>query len=94
MGYGWTGEVQISDTCVVSFTHSEEFPNYLIFVSYLRDTAACVVVFDLSSKESFNSVRSWVDQVRDEKGSKFVGECHHAHRRFDIQFITERFLVK
>ncbi|EER07494.1 RAB6 protein, putative [Perkinsus marinus ATCC 50983] len=37
--------------------------------AYLRDTAACVVVFDLSSKESFNSVRSWVDQVRDEKGT-------------------------
>ncbi|KAF4694700.1 hypothetical protein FOZ60_007214 [Perkinsus olseni] len=37
--------------------------------AYLRDTAACVVVFDLTSKESFASVRSWVSQVRDEKGA-------------------------
>ncbi|KAF4677995.1 hypothetical protein FOL47_006942 [Perkinsus chesapeaki] len=37
--------------------------------AYLRDTAACAVVFDLTSKESFMHVRSWVDQVRDERGA-------------------------
>ncbi|CAE7943793.1 rab-6.1 [Symbiodinium sp. KB8] len=29
--------------------------------SYLRDSSACVVVYDVTSKESFDSIRGWVD---------------------------------
>lgn len=38
--------------------------------SYLRDTAACVVVYDVTSRKSFDSVKKWVDVVRKERGEE------------------------
>ena len=31
--------------------------------SYLRDTAACVVVYDISQRKTFDSVRRWVEDI-------------------------------
>ncbi|CAJ1337980.1 unnamed protein product [Effrenium voratum] len=33
--------------------------------SYLRDSAGCVIVYDVTSRESFDSVYGWVQQVRE-----------------------------
>lgn len=38
--------------------------------SYLRDTAACVVSYDVTSRKSFDSVKKWVDVVRKERGEE------------------------
>ena len=38
--------------------------------SYLRDTAACVVVYDVTSRKSFDSVKKWVEVVRKERGEE------------------------
>eukprot|EP00930_Biecheleria_cincta_P095294 TRINITY_DN87274_c0_g1_i1.p1 TRINITY_DN87274_c0_g1~~TRINITY_DN87274_c0_g1_i1.p1 ORF type:complete len:223 (+),score=32.06 TRINITY_DN87274_c0_g1_i1:80-748(+) len=40
---------------------------------YLRDSAACVVVYDVTSRESFAGVRSWVEQATEDRpGKDFV----------------------
>lgn len=36
--------------------------------SYLRDTAACVVVYDVTSAKSFESVKKWIDVVQVARG--------------------------
>jgi Ras-related protein Rab-6A len=38
--------------------------------SYLRDTAACVVVYDVTSRKSFDSVKKWVEVVKKERGDE------------------------
>lgn len=38
--------------------------------SYLRDTAACVVVYDVTSKKAFDSVKKWVEVVKKERGDE------------------------
>jgi Ras-related protein Rab-6A len=38
--------------------------------SYLRDTAACVVAYDVTSRKSFDSVKKWVEVVRKERGEE------------------------
>lgn len=35
---------------------------------YLRDTSACLIVYDVTGRDSFNSVRKWVEDVRRECG--------------------------
>merc|ERR1719382_300293 len=30
---------------------------------YLRDSSACIVVYDITSRPSFESIRGWVDQA-------------------------------
>lgn len=40
---------------------------------YLRDSSACVVVYDITSRESFESIRGWVEQaIEDRPGRDFV----------------------
>eukprot|EP00747_Dinoflagellata_sp_TGD_P165986 gnl/TRDRNA2_/TRDRNA2_188100_c0_seq1.p1 gnl/TRDRNA2_/TRDRNA2_188100_c0~~gnl/TRDRNA2_/TRDRNA2_188100_c0_seq1.p1 ORF type:complete len:271 (-),score=41.90 gnl/TRDRNA2_/TRDRNA2_188100_c0_seq1:206-1018(-) len=39
---------------------------------YLRDSSACIVVYDITSRASFDSVRSWVDQVLQDRGREEV----------------------
>jgi Ras-related protein Rab-6A len=36
--------------------------------SYLRDMAACVVVYDITNKKSFEAVNTWVEDARRERG--------------------------
>jgi Ras-related protein Rab-6A len=35
--------------------------------SYLRDTAGCVVVYDVTNRKSFDSVEGWVKEVKHER---------------------------
>ncbi|KAH7826477.1 Rab6b [Monocercomonoides exilis] len=36
--------------------------------SYLRDTSAAIVLYDITRRPSFDNVESWIDQVRNERG--------------------------
>ena len=36
--------------------------------SYIRDSMAVVIVFDLTNKQSFNSVNVWLDYVKKSRG--------------------------
>ncbi|GKT36436.1 Small GTPase like protein [Aduncisulcus paluster] len=40
--------------------------------SYIRDCSAAIVVYDVTSRESFDSIRSWVEQVRERRGDDAV----------------------
>lgn len=40
--------------------------------SYIRDSTAAVVVFDLTSRASFENVKKWVEAVREERGDDVV----------------------
>merc|ERR1740129_524814 len=35
--------------------------------SYLRDTAGCVVVYDMTCRKTFENVDSWVQEIRNER---------------------------
>mmetsp|Transcript_3589 Transcript_3589/g.10502 ORF Transcript_3589/g.10502 Transcript_3589/m.10502 type:complete len:213 (+) Transcript_3589:94-732(+) len=36
--------------------------------SYIRDAAAAVVVYDITRRKSFDGIRRWVEEVRNERG--------------------------
>ncbi len=36
--------------------------------SYLRDMAACVVVYDITNRKSFEAVKTWVEDAKRERG--------------------------
>lgn len=36
--------------------------------SYLRDMSACLVVYDITNRKSFESVKQWIDDARKERG--------------------------
>ena len=40
--------------------------------SYLRDQAASVVVYDISNRQSFEQVNSWIDKVKAEKDKPLI----------------------
>lgn len=40
--------------------------------SYIRDSSVAVVVYDISSKKSFENTRKWVDDVRSERGNDVI----------------------
>lgn len=40
--------------------------------SYIRDSSVAVVVYDISSKKSFEQTRKWVDDVRSERGNDVI----------------------
>lgn len=40
--------------------------------SYLRDSSVCVIVYDVTSRESFDSVYGWVEQVLEDRSRKEV----------------------
>lgn len=40
--------------------------------SYIRDSAAAIVVYDVASRASFNSTTKWIEGVRAERGSDVV----------------------
>ncbi|KAK3053599.1 GTPase Ryh1 [Extremus antarcticus] len=40
--------------------------------SYIRDSSVAVVVYDVTSKKSFEQTRKWVDDVRGERGSDVI----------------------
>lgn len=39
---------------------------------YLRDSSACIVVYDITSRPSFEGARSWVDQALQDRARKEV----------------------
>lgn len=40
--------------------------------SYIRDSSVAVVVYDITSKKSFEQTRKWVDDVRGERGNDVI----------------------
>ena len=40
--------------------------------SYIRDSSVAVVVYDVSSRKSFENTRKWVDDVRGERGTDVI----------------------
>lgn len=40
--------------------------------SYIRDSSVAVVVYDVTSRQSFNSVGRWIEEVRAERGPDVV----------------------
>eukprot|EP00435_Cladocopium_sp_Y103_P005372 s1571_g1.t1 len=40
--------------------------------SYLRDSSVCVIVYDVTSRESFDSIHGWVEQVLEDRSRKEV----------------------
>jgi Ras-related protein Rab-6A len=40
--------------------------------SYIRDSSVAVVVYDISSKKSFEQTRKWIDDVRGERGNDVI----------------------
>ena len=47
--------------------HEERFRS--LIPSYIRDAAAAVVVYDITRQSSFQGTRSWVADVRAERGA-------------------------
>ncbi|CAE8591814.1 unnamed protein product [Polarella glacialis] len=39
---------------------------------YLRDSSACILVYDITSRQSFESIRSWAEQALEGRSSKDV----------------------
>ncbi|ORX57623.1 ras-domain-containing protein [Hesseltinella vesiculosa] len=40
--------------------------------SYIRDSAVCVVAYDITNRQSFNNASKWIDDVRAERGSNVI----------------------
>lgn len=40
--------------------------------SYIRDTASAVLVYDITKRKSFDGIRRWLDDVRNERGTECV----------------------
>lgn len=40
--------------------------------SYIRDSSVAVVVYDITSRPSFNSISRWIEDVRAERGTDVV----------------------
>lgn len=40
--------------------------------SYIRDSSVAVVVYDISSKKTFEQTRKWIDDVRGERGDDVI----------------------
>jgi len=40
--------------------------------SYIRDSSVAVVVYDISSKKSFEQTKKWIDDVRGERGNDVI----------------------
>ncbi len=40
--------------------------------SYIRDSSVAVIVFDVSSRQSFINTQKWVDDVKAERGDDVV----------------------
>ncbi|ORZ12668.1 P-loop containing nucleoside triphosphate hydrolase protein [Absidia repens] len=40
--------------------------------SYIRDSAVCVIVYDISSRASFLNTNKWIDDVRAERGDDVI----------------------
>ena len=40
--------------------------------SYIRDSSAAVVVYDITSRASFNNMFSWIESIREERGDHVV----------------------
>jgi len=58
--------------------------------SYIRDSAAALVVFDVTSRDSFQSALKWIDDVRAERGTSvvvtLVGNKSDLGERRDVSF--------
>jgi len=55
-----------------AWLHQERFRS--LIPSYIRDAAAAVVVYDITRQSSFQGTRSWVADVRAERGGA-LGHC-------------------
>ncbi|KAI8067098.1 ras family protein [Gongronella butleri] len=40
--------------------------------SYIRDSAVCVVVYDITNRQSFNNTTKWIDDVRAERANNVI----------------------
>jgi Ras-related protein Rab-6A len=40
--------------------------------SYIRDASAAVIIYDVTSRQSFQSVDKWVEDMRSERGTEAV----------------------
>ncbi|GMF03974.1 hypothetical protein B5S31_g1145 [[Candida] boidinii] len=40
--------------------------------SYIRDSNVAIIVYDITNKESFQSVEKWINDVKDERGSNVI----------------------
>lgn len=40
--------------------------------SYIRDSAVTIIVYDVSSRSSFEAVSRWIDDVRNERGEDVI----------------------
>lgn len=40
--------------------------------NYIRDSSVAIVVFDLSNKQSFQNIKDWVQDVKNERGENAV----------------------
>jgi Ras-related protein Rab-6A len=36
--------------------------------NYIRDTAVAVIVYDITSRPSFESLQKWIDDVKNQRG--------------------------
>ncbi|KAG2229747.1 hypothetical protein INT48_000039 [Thamnidium elegans] len=61
-GYCWTGN---------QYTIRKERFRSLI-PSYIRDSSVCVVVYDITNRNSFSNTSKWIDDVRAERGTDVI----------------------
>lgn len=40
--------------------------------NYIRDTSVAVIVYDISSRNSFKSVQKWIDDVKNQRGDGVI----------------------
>ncbi|KAG0498634.1 hypothetical protein HPP92_003325 [Vanilla planifolia] len=58
------------DNTYQGYCWSERFRS--LIPSYIRDSSVAVIVYDISSRQSFLNTSKWIDEVRTERGSDVI----------------------
>ena len=67
--------LKLIDKCLIKFEkwETEGIERYRLFVPmHYRDTGAVIIVYDITSKQSFESVKMWINELRDQNNGNII----------------------
>ncbi|KAG2181072.1 hypothetical protein INT43_008654, partial [Umbelopsis isabellina] len=66
-----TVRLQLWDTAgQLDANHQERFRS--LIPSYIRDSSVCIIVYDITNRNSFMNTTKWIDDVRAERGNDVI----------------------
>ncbi|KAJ2960016.1 hypothetical protein NQZ79_g4614 [Umbelopsis isabellina] len=66
-----TVRLQLWDTAgQMATNHQERFRS--LIPSYIRDSSVCIIVYDITNRNSFMNTTKWIDDVRAERGNDVI----------------------